>query len=189
MFVSPDSEAPQSLEVRFRDGVFSLSAQEYAIWAVAHGDPEKVGKSGLHRLGVLDAAKAAGVERPEPLFDSLLEDGLLVEIPPESHDQVSFAVQHQIYPLALGLGNAPAELGSFSIGMPNAPRASVGYDVYHLWLFTHRQPTLWHAIRLIAREAEESVELISDPLVLLRGMLDALPVLISTSCVYIDRKD
>lgn len=201
MFTSPDAEAPDSFEIRFRDGVFSLSAQEYAVWAVAHGDPEKVGKNGLHRLSVLDAAKAAGVEHPEPRFDSLVKDGLLAEIPQEARDQVAFAASHQIFPLALGLGNSPGQLGAFQIGMPNAPRSTVGYDIYHLWLFAHRHPTLWHGIRMIGREAEEAnaeeqasdrtdkIELVSDPLELLRGLLSALPVLISTSCIYIDRKD
>lgn len=201
MFTSPDAEAPESFEIRFRDGVFSLSAQEYAVWAVAHGDPEKVGANGLHRLGVLEAAKVAGVDQPEPLFEWLLAKRLLVEIAQEARDQVAFAAGHQVFPLALGLGNSPGKLGAFQIGMPNAPRATVGYDIYHLWLFAHRQQTLWHSIRTIGREAEEAnaeeqasdrqnkVELVSDPLVLLRGLLEALPVLISTSCVYIDKRD
>lgn len=200
MFTSPEAEAPESFEIRFRDGVFSLSAQEYAVWAVAHGDPEKVGKQRPSRTVVEAAAKAAGVENPTPLFDSLVNDGLLVSMLPKGESAREFARSHQVMPLALGLGNTPKQLGGFQIGMPNAPRATVGYDVYHMWLFCHREENLWKAITTIAKEAEEAnaeeaasdredkIELISDPDVLLTGLLEALPVLVSTSCVYIDRR-
>ncbi len=200
MYTSTETEVPESFEVRFRDGVFSLSAEEYAVWAVSHGDPEKVSKQPQSRPVVETAAKAAGVEEPGPVFDSLIEDGLLVSVMPTGNSGRAFAQQHQMMPLALGLGNSAQKPAEFQIGLPNAPRVSVGYDVYHMWLFCHRQPTLWEAISTIAKEAEEAnsedatadaedkVELVSDPDVLLKALLAALPVLISTSCVFIDRR-
>jgi hypothetical protein len=200
MYTSTETEVPESFEVRFRDGVFSLSAEEYAVWAVSHGDPEKVSKQPQSRPVVETAAKAAGVEEPGPVFDSLIEDGLLVSVMPTGNSGRTFAEQHQMIPLALGLGNSAQKPAEFQIGLPNAPRVSVGYDVYHMWLFCHRQPTLWEAISTIAKEAEEAnvedvdsdgeekVELVSDPDVLLKALLAALPVLISTSCIFIDRR-
>lgn len=200
MFTSPEAEAPESFEIRFRDGVFSLSAQEYAVWAVAHGDPEKVGQRSQSRTVVETAAKDAGVDDPGPIFDSLVNDGLLTQVMPKGEPAREFARNHQIMPLALGLGNTPQQLGAFQIGMPNSARATVGYDVYHMWLFCHREENLWKAVTTIAKEAEEAnieeadsdredkIELISDPDVLLTGLLEAMPVLISTSCVYIDRR-
>ena len=67
-----------------------------------------------------------------------------------------------------------------------------------MWLFAHRAPTLWDAVSSIAREAaesnaeqsaegEDSITLIDDPDVLLTGLIRALPVLISTSCIIVDR--
>ncbi|MGH3545644.1 MAG: hypothetical protein ACRDPW_06940 [Mycobacteriales bacterium] len=206
MYTSMETEVPESFEVRFRDGVFSLSAEEYAVWAVSHGDPEKVSKQPQSRPVVETAAKAAGVEDPGPIFDSLVDDGLLVSVMPTGNSARTFAEQHQMVPLALGLGNSAQKPAEFQIGLPNAARVSVGYDVYHMWLFCHRQPTLWEAISTIADEAkeantaedpadgdaavagEEKVELVSDPDVLLKALLAALPVLISTSCVFIDRR-
>lgn len=200
MYTSTEAEVPESFEVRFRDGVFSLSAEEYAVWAVSHGDPEKVSKQPQSRPVVESAAKAAGVDEPGPIFDSLIDDGLLVSVMPTGKSSQTFAQQHQMVPLALGLGNSAQNPAEFQIGLPNAPRVSVGYDVYHMWLFCHRQPTLWEAITTIAKEAEEAnteepnaegeekVELVSDPDVLLKALLAALPVLISTSCVFIDRR-
>ncbi|MBB6039624.1 hypothetical protein [Phytomonospora endophytica] len=195
MFTRPEAEAPESFEVRFRDGVFSLSAAEYAVWAVAHGDPESVGASPTTRAMVEDAASRAGVREPAPLFDGLAKDGLLVRTRTSGPDAEEFARRHQIRPLALGLGNTPQSLGGFQIGMPNAPRATVGYDVYHMWLFAHQAENLWGAISTIAAEAaaanleegDEGVRLIEDPETLLTGFLNAMPVLVSTSCVYIDR--
>ena len=208
MYTSVDAEAPESFEVRFRDGVFSLSAEEYAVWAVSHGDPNKVSGDPEKKIApkpptrvqVEAAAKAAGVEEPGPIFDSLLDDGLLVSVMPTGASARTFAEQHQVVPLALGLGNSPQNPAEFQIGLPNAARVSVGYDVYHMWLFCHRQATLWEAISTIAKEAEEAnaedaasdseqkVELVSNPDELLKALLGALPVLISTSCVFIDRR-
>ncbi|HEY1177362.1 MAG TPA: hypothetical protein VGF17_14495 [Phytomonospora sp.] len=195
MFTRPDAEAPESFEVRFRDGVFSLSAAEYAVWAVAHGDPDMVGSAPTTRAMVEDAAARAGVLEPAPLFDGLAKDGLLVRTRTSGPAAEEFARTHQIRPLALGLGNSPQSLGGFQIGMPNAPRATVGYDVYHMWLFAHQAANLWQAISTIAAEAvtanlaegDEGVRLIEDPEALLTGFLNAMPVLVSTSCVYIDR--
>ena len=195
MFTRPEAEAPESFEVRYRDGVFSLSAQEYAVWAVAHGDPALVEASPTTRAMVEDAARRAGVYDPVPLFDGLAKDGLLVRTRTSGPDSIAFAREHQIRPLALGLGNTPGALGGFQIGLPNAVRATVGYDVYHMWLFAHQAENLWAAMVVIADEAaganreqgSSGVRLIEDPEQLLTGFLNAMPVLVSTSCVYIDR--
>lgn len=195
MFTRPDAEAPESFEVRFRDGVFSLSALEYAVWAVAHGDPAHVGRSPTTRAMVEDAARRAGVAEPVALFDGLAKDGLLARTRTSGPDSIAFAREHQIRPLALGLGNTRDSLGGFQIGLPNAARATVGYDVYHMWLFAHQAENLWSAMVVIAEEAAAAnreqdpsgVRLIEDPEQLLTGFLNAMPVLVSTSCVYIDR--
>lgn len=208
LFTSPEAQGPESFEVRFRDGMFSLSAAEYAVWAVAHGDPRKIGRSGTSRTVVEKAAKEAGVEDPAPIFDSLVDDGLLVSVMPTGSSPRTFAQQHQIMPLALGLGNGPHgeekpdadAFRYFQIGMPDAPRATVDYDIYHMWLFCHRAPTLWEALSTMAKEAQETnaeeqaserddkVQLIADPDQLLSNFLQALPILVSTSCAYIDRR-
>lgn len=194
MFVSPDATEPETFEIRFDDGVFSVSATEYAIWALAHGDPEKVGNSRPTREVLALEAEATGVTEPAATIDQMLVDGLLVLVEDTPAARRAFAERHQLLPLALGLGNQPAQLGVFQIGMPNAPRVSVGYDIYHMWLFCHREPSLWAAVEQIAREAEAAnaaapagdVQLISDADSLLAGLVDALPILLSTSCAYLD---
>lgn len=193
MYTRPDAEAPESFEVRFRSGVFSLSAEEYAIWAVAHGDPQHAGVRATTRTLIEHAASEAGVDEPKAVFDSLVEDKLLAVTTVRDDRLRNFARLHQIRPLALGLGNSPANPAEFQIGLPNAARVSVGYDVYHMWLFAHREASLWDAVSVIATEAmeanddDDSVKLVDDPDVLLSALFRALPVLISTSCVYIDR--
>lgn len=198
MYTSVGAEAPESFEVRFRDGVFSLSAEEYAVWAVSHGDPNVVGdQTPLTREVAEFSARAAGVTDPGPVFDSLLADGLLVELEPEGDRAREFARRHRLAPLALGLGNSPQAPAEFRIGMPNAARVSVSYDVYHLWLFLHRAPNLWDGLATIAEEAAEANQesdedgnrLVDDPDILLGMLVRALQVLLSTSCVYLDRCD
>lgn len=194
LYTEVDVEAPESFEVRFRDGVFSLSAEEYATWAVSHGDPNLVNQVPNTREVVEYAAHAAGVDEPGRLFDSLISDGLLVELSTADDGPREFARRHRMLPLALGLGNSPQNPAEFQIGLPAAARISVGYDVYHMWLFSHRAPTLWDALQTIAAEAREAneeggVQLVEDPDVLLKELLGALQVLISTSCVYFDPCD
>lgn len=201
MHTSAKNEIPESFEVRFREGVYSLSAEEYAVWAVSHGDPYRVGMLPQTREVVEYSARLAGVEEPSSIFDSLVADGLLVEIPPVGESAVArgFASHHRVIPLALGLGNSSHAPAEFQIGLPNAPRVSVGYDVYHMWLFSHRSASLWESVDQIAQEAADSnknirdpdasgsVHLVADPDVLLTALLRALPVLVSTSCVFLDR--
>ncbi|WP_410655606.1 trypsin-like peptidase domain-containing protein [Amycolatopsis sp. lyj-112] len=195
MYTAPGAAAPESFEIRFRDGVFSLSAGEYAVWATSHGDPNLVSRIPTTRAVAEYASKQAGVLEPAIVSGQLLDDGLLVEIGLTAESTREFARNHRVVPLALGLGNSARNPAEFAIGLPNAARVSVGYDVYHLWLFSHRAPTLWDAITAIAQEAAESndeeqderARLVDDPDALLAGLVRALQVLISTSCVFIDR--
>jgi tetratricopeptide (TPR) repeat protein len=194
MYTALDADAPGSFEVRFRDGVFSLSAEEYAVWAVSHGDPNLVNdRVPTTREVVEHAAHTAGVTEPGPVFDALVADGLLVEVGETGTPARAFAGGHRIIPLALGLGNSPQNPAEFQIGLPNAARVSVAYDVYHMWLFSYQAPTLWDALVTIAEEAKEAnsdeddVRLVDDPDDLLDALLRALQVLVSTSCVFIER--
>ncbi|HEY1177361.1 MAG TPA: hypothetical protein VGF17_14490 [Phytomonospora sp.] len=189
--------APDSFEIRYRDGVFSLSAAEYVMWASAHGEPADLGGRAPTRADAENAARLAGLDVPGPVLDGLRADGLIAVVPPDADGAREFAMTHQIRPLALGLGNSPERPGVFEIGMPGAARASVGYDVYHIWLFAHLADDLWSALAEMAGEAaranaeetgEDRPRLVDDPDVLLRHVIDALPVLISTSCVYLDRR-
>ncbi|NUT37245.1 MAG: hypothetical protein HOV79_29690 [Hamadaea sp.] len=194
MFIAPDAVEPESYEVRYEDGVFSLSAAEYAVWALAHGDPDRVGSHRPTRQALTAEAEATGVTEPAVTIDALISDGLLALIEDEPAARRAFAERHQLMPLALGLGNQPSQLGVFQIGMPNTPRVSVGYDIYHMWLFCHRERTLWAAVQEIAGEAQEAndaapagdVELIADVDDLLAGLIEALPILLSTSCGFLD---
>ncbi|GIG65658.1 hypothetical protein [Phytomonospora endophytica] len=189
--------APDSFEIRYRDGVFSLSAAEYVMWASAHGEPADLAGSPLTRADAEKAARLAGLDAPGPVLDGLRADGLVAFVPSDVEGARAFAMTHQIRPLALGLGNSPERPGVFEIGMPGAARVSVGYDVYHIWLFAHLAADLWSALAEMAREAadanaeengEDRPRLVDDPDILLRHVIEALPVLISTSCVYLDRR-
>ena len=189
--------APDSFEIRYRDGVFSLSAAEYVMWASAHGDPAGTGPGALTRADAEHAARLAGLDAPGPVLDGLRADGLIAFVPSDVDGAREFAMTHQIRPLALGLGNTPDHPAVFEIGMPGAARVSVGYDVYHIWLFAHLAADLWSALTEMAGEAaranaeelaEDRPPLVDDPDILLRHVIEALPVLISTSCVYLDRR-
>lgn len=194
MYTEVAATEPESCEIRFREGVFSLSAQEYAVWAVAHGDPEQVSVRANTRTAIEIAASNAGVPDPGTVFGTLVDDGLLTVTTARPDRLRAFAQRHQIRPLALGLGNSADNLATFQIGLPNAPRVAVGYDVYHLWLFAHQKDNLWEAVRTVGAEAAEAnaadragSRIIEDPDELLAGLVAALPVLLSTSCVYLDR--
>jgi hypothetical protein len=188
---TPESGRPNSYEIRYADGIFSIDHEELRVWALAHGDSATVNEDPPCRERVRRKAVELGAVKVNEIVDRLLEVGLLVEIPLNAEQMQKFAYTHQIDPLALGLGNTLEAPHYFQMGLPATPRVKVGHDVYHLWMFAHRHASLWDAIEYVV--AERRVEAVlragpeTDPARVLANVIKALPALIATSCAYVDR--
>lgn len=182
---------PDSYEIRFGDGIFSIDEEEMRIWALAHGDPHRVAVEVPSRKMIFDTAGDMSITTINQVIDRLRDVGLLVEFEPGSPQARGFAHRHQVFPLALGLGNSAETPWYFEVGLPNAPRVIVSTDVYHLWMFANRHPSLWDACQYLAVEHRETtasdLPIEVNPDQIMAHFLEALPAMLATACVYVDR--
>ncbi|MGH3430471.1 MAG: hypothetical protein ACRD3Q_11075 [Terriglobales bacterium] len=191
LFTPQGEQDPDSYEIRYADGIFSIDQEELRVWTLAHGDPATINTDPPSRERVVRKAKEIEPNTTNRAIDRLCDVGLLVEFQPRSEQARDFGYRHQVEPLAIGLGNTAEAPWYFQIGLPTAPRVMVGHDAYHLWMFAHRHASLWYACEYVA--ADRRAEVVTragtetDPDRILAHFLDALPAMIATSCAYVDR--
>ncbi|HEX3731528.1 MAG TPA: hypothetical protein VHU91_01185 [Mycobacteriales bacterium] len=191
LYTPRGEQDPDSYEIRYADGIFSIDHEELRVWGLTHGDPATVNSDPPTRENVIRDATELDNTTATQVIDRLCDVGLLVEFDRHTEQARDFAYRHQIEPIAIGLGNTPDTPWYFQIGLPETPRVMVGHDAYHLWMFAHRHASLWDACEYVA--ADRRTEAIlrsgpeSDPDRILSHFLDALPAMIATSCAYVDR--
>ena len=191
LFTPRGEQDPDSYEIRYADGIFSIDHEERRIWALAHGDPATINDDPPSRENVIRDATEFDDHTAAQIIDRLCDVGLLVEYRRRTEQARDFAYRHQVEPIAIGLGNTPDTPWYFQLGLPATPRVMVGHDAYHLWMFAHRHASLWDACEYVA--ADRQAEAVAragpdtDPDRILSHFLDALPAMIATSCVYVDR--
>ncbi len=178
-------------QVRRGLDVVSLSDEQFALWGLAHGTPDRPVDQPWGRTRVLDAARRAGVPRAEQVLDSLLEDHLVSETTPGTDSAVDFARRHRMIPLMLGLGNSAEEPRLYSVGMIGQPVVTMSSMAYDLYEWAHMDSNLWLACEGAAATAvrvgiEDPVA--TDPLRMLDALLGTLHVLISPNTVYLDTR-
>lgn len=191
LFTPSGEQDPDSYEIRFADGIFSIDHEELRVWALAHGDPATITGGAPSRARIIREASELAENTVNQVIDRLCDVGLLVEYESRTSQARDFAYRHQVEPLAIGLGNTVDTPWYFQIGLPGTPRVMVGHDAYHLWMFSHRHASLWDACEYVATDRrEEAVAragIETDPDRILTHFLDALPAMIATSCAYVDR--
>ena len=188
-------ESPSStdhfFQVRVGPDVISLNDEQFALWGLAHGTPDRDLNQPWGRRGVLEAAGRAGVPDREKVLDSLVADNLIAETTPDTDSAVDFARRHRMVPLMLGLGNTADEPRLYSVGMIGQPIVSMSSMAYDLYEWAHMDSNLWLACQGAAATAvrvgiEDSVA--TDPLLMLNALLGTLHILISPNAVYLDTR-
>jgi hypothetical protein len=164
--------------VRVGPDVVRLSGAQFAIWALAHGEPVSADGARWGPQAVLDAA--AGLPDPAGLLAGLVDDGLVAIV----GDAQAFARVHQLKPLMLGLGNGADDVDAFEIGLPGQPVARVDAVLYRLYQWGHLESDLWAACQATARMSGAEF---ADAGELLDAVLDALPTLLGPNAAYLDR--
>ena len=193
-----EHEKPILVEVRVGEIVNGLDDDEFRMWSIAHGDPERVAARKWTRRELLNDARKAAVGKPERLLDELLEAGLLAQL--EIGDDgavdpagaVVFAAAHRLFPLGVGLGNTPEDPHMYGIGYPGEARLEVSRHPYHLWLFGPVYASIWSACETLAADLQNSGETdeeLLEPAALLDGFMSVLPSLVATGCSFLDRAD
>jgi len=158
------------------------------VWALTHGLSTRIDTTPWTRGAVEDAAREAGVAEPGPIFDTLLERGLVAELP--AGEAVEFASRYRMQSLMVGLGNTPDDPLQNGIGLPGvAPAVMVPPKTYQLWQWGHLGNSLWQACQLLAevgREASPDRPQESDPEFVLYRALEALRTLVAHNVAYLD---
>jgi len=189
-FPGPDRPL-RNHRVRVGAGIPRLDADEFRVWTLAHGLPDRPDDGPWTRREVETEARADGLAASTAVLDGLLQRGLVVAVPPGPEGLGGFARAYRLHSLLNGLGNSPDDLGSFSIGVAGfAPVVTVGRTAAGLWQWAPHCGTLHEACALLAhgaREAGETDEEHTDPARLLeRHLLPALRRLVAHSAAYLD---
>jgi hypothetical protein len=161
------------------------------VWALAHGRPDRVGRTPWTRAELRAAARQAGVEDPDTVLAALVERGLVAEVVPGTEEAAAFAGTHRVQSLLLGLGELPDSPGVDGIGLLGMPAlARVPLGTYEFWQWGHLWPTLTEAAAGLAELAAQSPQHApeeADPTQVLDRILGELHQLLAVGAVYLDR--
>lgn len=122
-------------QVRLGGEIVGLTADEFAVWSLAHGLTDD--RSPWERERVTDLLSHH--EIPDVL-DQLSARNLLAEVDVDRPDD--FAGRHRLLPLHLGLGNTAELAAVFRVGTTELPLAAMTEAMYRLWLSSHLAPNL-----------------------------------------------
>lgn len=176
-------------QVRVGAEVNRLDDEQFAIWGLAHGTPDRQPDQAWNREAVLTAGRRGGIERAEEILESLVDDHLLVETTPGTDSAVDFARGHRLVPLMLGLGNTAEEPWIYSVGLIGMPIVQLSAMAYDLYEWAHLDPNLWLACEGAAATAVRvgiDEPMATDPLQMLHALLATLHVILSPNAVYLD---
>jgi len=178
-------------QVRVGPDVIRLDDDQFAVWGLAHGVPDRPPDQPWTRQTVLTAARRAGIARAGQVLDSLVEDFVLFETTPGTDSAVDFARRHRLIPLMLGLGNTSEEPRLYSVGLVDLPVVSMSAMAYDLYEWAHLDSNLWLACQgAAATAARVGIEdaLATDPLLMLDALLGTLHALLSPNAAYLDTR-
>jgi hypothetical protein len=168
-------------QIRLGAELVELSDAEFRLWSLAHGLP-----TGTDGQVVPTTEDELLAETDDPaLVGSLVDRGLLAA----ADDAVRFASTHRLVPLALGLGNSPAEPWLFSVGLLNQPIVAMTGALFDMWQWAHLSPDLWLACQESAAVAERAGvddPNQTDPARVLDGVLGSLHMLLSVRVACLD---
>ncbi len=177
-----------AVEVRLGAAVEELPLEEFALWALAHGDPSGGAEPwGAER--VLAAAERAGQADPATHLQALEGRGLLVRVTPGEASARALADRVRLLPLALGLGNTRVQPQVYRIGRTGEVLAVGSSTTYDLFTWAHMETSLWRACvasGAVAARAGATDPGLVDPDELLTGLLSTLHPLLTTGTVCLD---
>lgn len=176
-------------QVRVGADVNRLTDEQFAIWGLAHGTPDRPPDQPWNRQAVLTAARRAGIGGAEQVLESLMADHMLVETTPGTDSAVDFARRHRLIPLMLGLGNTAEEPWIYSVGLLGMPIVQLSATAYDLYKWAHLDANLWLACEGAAATAVRvgiDDPKATDPLQTLNALLATLHVILSPNAVYLD---
>lgn len=177
---------PEYHEVRLGNSIARLDPDSFALWALAHGNPQELDEGAeLNRLSLAAAANESGIPEAGPQIADLQRLGLLTQVLPTEKQILRFAESHCARSLALGLGTTSEDPSQPLIGYPDTPLIAVPEPAYNVWLHAGRHGSIWETCRDLAPRLS-TVEATVSAEELLKDFFDILPMLLTVSCVYLD---
>lgn len=180
---------PGGALVRVGPEQVELDDTRFAVWSLAHGLPDRASAEPWTPQALLATAAAQGLGDLQATLDDLVADRLVRLVDPGAG--VRFAEQHRLVPLVLGLGNDPAAVTTWSLGLLGQPLVQVTGTTLDLFQHADLDTDLWNAVRNVARVARESGytdPAATDPERVLADVLGTLHVLLSTNAVCLDTR-
>lgn len=165
--------------VRVGPDVIYLNGPRYTIWALAHGGGERGSDQPWNRAAVLQAAE--GLPDPAATVDALLADGLLAAVGPDAGAAETFAREHRLVPLMLGLGNLPDAPEVYQIGLPGQPVLQVSAAVFDLYRWAQQETDLWSA-------SQRTGARFGDPTALINALVAVLHTLVAPGSACLDTR-
>ncbi|MGH3095093.1 MAG: hypothetical protein ACRDMV_03735 [Streptosporangiales bacterium] len=181
----PVDRDPLYWEVHLGGDSQQLTVEEFSAWSEAFTDPPKhaeltVNRQSLEqRLTENDGGLAGAIDNPDPIVTSLIERGLLVEF-----DPVNDWLQHlfdrlRLFPQGQGIGSTPDAPDVYRISFADVVLVNVSANVYRLWSYAVRFPTLWQACSGLAGST-------GAPEPLAREVAAVVPLLVSAGAAFLD---
>lgn len=180
-----------TFQVRVGPDIVALTDQQFAVWGLAHGTPDRPADLAWDRTALLAAAERGGLPDAAAVLDFLLADHLVAEVAPGTEAAVDFARRYRLVPLLLGLGNTADEPGLYSVGLIGQPLVSMSSTAYDLYQWAHLDPDLWVACEGAAATAVRvgiDEPTATDPHRLLDALLVSLHTLLGPNAVYLDTR-
>lgn len=172
-------------QVRVGTELLTLPAEQFAVWSLAHGAPERTHEGVRWTRDELGTALDG-----RPVADTvcaLHKRGLLVEVAPETTEAVRFARAHRVVPLVFGLGDGPD--GRSAVGLYHEPLLLLAPALAELWQFAAVSANLWAGCLAAAEGAAAAGQVAPEqiePARVLCGVLRALHALLVTGVACVD---
>lgn len=182
----PDDREPWYWEVHLGGNAQQLSATEFSAWAAAFVDPPSHAQLAVNRqtlenyLANNDDGLTGPIAEPGPVVTELLERGLLAEFDPVDGPLADLFGGLRLFPQGRGLGSTPEEPQIYRIVFDDMELVRVSREVYRLWSYALRYPSLWEACDRLTRSDPTRRERRA------RELAAALPALVSAGAGFLD---
>lgn len=177
----------ESYELHLGPRTASLDEDDMGVWACAHDEPEAQGELTFGRAelreAVRDATEGFPDEETDAAIERLLEAGALIELDPEGPIEDVLRA-HRFIPNGHAFGNRPDHPDECGIGPADEPVVSMSGWVYSLWARSYLDGSIWHAAETFA---DDLPDVTAEDVA--REFLEAVPVIISVDCGYLEPLD
>jgi hypothetical protein len=164
--------------------------QEFGVWALTHGLPDRLDQTAWTRSALLRVAAEMELTDAPTVLDTLITRGVVAEVTPGTDEAVEFARRHRLQPLMTGLGNTPQDPLTFSLGFVGIPPVvKINNFLYELWQWGRIGRSLWQTVEMFAKVEQEVTakgQGVPDPESALTRILGQLHVLLAHNAAYLD---